>query len=97
MRQKESAPLKLTQNGLCRLGCWRDSNRFEHSAAFAPEIPGVQEVLFGVRRDASQEQRADVNWAVARCPFKALKTSGDMFGGRSLSAAVANQVVRGHG
>jgi len=54
MRQKESAPLKLAQNGLYRLFCWRDSNRFEQTAAFALEIPGVEEVLLGVRRDASQ-------------------------------------------
>ncbi len=96
VRQKESAPLKLAQNGLGGLPWRRDSNCFEQSAGFPLELPGIEEVSLGKWGDASKQQRANVNGPVSCCPLQAQKPSRNMFGGCGLTAAVASQQICGH-
>jgi|SRR5580704_3804331 len=96
VRQKESAPLKLAQNGLGGLPCWRNPDGFQQSIGFPLELSCIQEVFVGKWGDASKQQRANVNRPVSRCPFQAQKPPRNMFGGCGLTAAVTSQEIRGH-
>jgi len=97
MREKKTNSLKLAQNDFGRLPRWRDFRYLQQSACFTLEFSRIQEVPVGLWRDSTEQNRANVDGPIACSPFKALKTSGNVFGGCGLSATVAVQGICQYG